>query len=129
MPNWAGEERRKNGINAREILTEIGMRLTKIETRFEERWISHDKQADDRQKATCQKLDEVKLDISGLKDSLVSLDKTATLIVNNVNERITKLPCAERAGIYRSFTNQIKVMWGFIVAIVLLIAGEWIRKR
>jgi hypothetical protein len=121
---WDGVERRKNSMNGEQIVKEIDSRLLTLETKFEERWKFHDTQADDRQKATCKKLDEIKTEIEGLKDSFVSLDKTTLMMVNNVNERITKLPCDKRAGLY----NQVKFLWGIVGLIIAAIVAEWIKK-
>ncbi len=120
---YDGPERRKNGNG------DIEIHLVKLKVKFDERWKAHDQQADDRQKATCQKLDDIKQDIVGIKINAIALDKTATILMGTINERLATLPCKERAGFYRSFTNQIKVLWGFVVAIVLLIVGEWVKKK
>ena len=116
-------------MNGEEIVKEIDTRLVKLETRFEERWTNHDKQADDRQKATCIKLDDIKESIDKLNAEFVSLDKTTILMVNTVNERITKLPCDRQAGLFSGITTQVKFIWGVLILMVGAIITDWVKKR
>lgn len=82
-------------------------RLTRLEVSFHERWLAHDTQADERQKITCSKLDEVRKSVDGLRHFcfLRQMDKqriwgaiilafliplvTTAVIAGGMKERIT----------------------------------------
>jgi len=125
---WDGTERRKNGINGREIINEVKSRLDILETRFEDRWASHDKMADDRQKATCGKLDEIRKDVSEVKTNAVALDKASTILIGTIDTKLASLPCKERASWYSSMRSQMIAIWVFLSGIVLAIIGAWVKK-
>jgi hypothetical protein len=122
---WDGIERRKNAMNGEQIVKEIDIRLVTLETKFEDGRKFHDEQANERQKITCHKLDDIKANISTLQNNFVSLDKATILATASVNERITKLPCEKRAGLY----NQVKIMWGVLLLVIAAIVGEWVKKK
>ena len=131
MSEYNGPERRANSINGKEIVNEIKIDIATLETRFEERWKSHDSQADERQKATCNKMDDIRTDISTLNANFVSLDKTTVLMINTLNERITKLPCETRSNWYQSISKQIAFMWvvvsGMCLTLFLIVIKAFAR--
>src|SRR3990167_2751426 len=127
MSEYNGPERRANSMNGKEIVNEIKIDIATLETRFEERWKSHDSQADERQKATCNKMDDIRTDISTLNANFVSLDKTTVLMINTLNERITKLPCESRKSWYQSMSRQVAFMWVIIGVYIVVLFGIIIR--
>ena len=49
--------------------------------------------------------------------------------IDTINDKISELPCKERKGFYTSVSNQMRIMWGFISAIVLAVIVEWVKTR
>lgn len=47
----------------------------------------------------------------------------------SICSRLDKLPCDMRKPMWDSINVQIKAIWCFIGAIVLIIVGEWIKGR
>ena len=100
---WDKIERRKNGNS-------IDFKIFAAETNI-------------HLKAQCEKLDEIKTDITEIKNSVISLDKTTTLMINTVNERVTKLPCDTRKSWYQSMSRQIAFMWIILGVYILALFG------
>ena len=105
---------------------QILFRLTTLETKFCERWKSHDERADERQALTCDKMDDIKSDIKGVNDTLSYLDKTLTGTNTLVAEKFAQLPCGERKGWYQSMGRQVNFMW-LVLALMLtgVVALGW----
>ena len=125
---WDGVERRKNGINGRQIIGEMKSRVDILETRFDDRWTMHDKMAEDRQRVTCTKLGEIKADIEVIKINANVLDKTTTTLMASIDTKLANLPCKERQSWYSSMKGQLIVLWAFISAIALTIIASWVNK-
>lgn len=49
--------------------------------------------------------------------------------IDFIYEKVTNLPCSERKSWYVAMGNQMKVMWGFLGAIILAVIVEWIRNH
>ena len=45
--------------------------------------------------------------------------------IDDINIRLNNLPCKERKGIYDSITTQVKWMWAFISAIILVVVSKY----
>lgn len=42
-----------------------------------------------------------------------------------ITDRVSNLPCSERRGL----GTQVKVIWGLIVGVIILIISDWIRLK
>ena len=101
MINWDGKERRKNGVDLKIFAAETTIHL----------------------KDQSDKLNEIKTDITGIKNSFVSLDKTTCFMVSNLNERITTLPCETRKSWYQGMSRQMAFMWMVLGVYILALFG------
>lgn len=70
----------------------LEIRLTKLETQFDEKWLSHDKGAKDRAKTYCSKFED-------MKETL-----------KNIMNRIQVLPCATNTEKIDNIEKDIKVV-------------------
>jgi len=66
---------------------------------------------------------------SNTLDYRVSLSKAIDEVKESNKDimfAISKLPCDKREGTYMAITSQIKVMWAFLSAIVMVIVSEYV---
>ena len=97
-------------------MNEIDLRLTKLETKFKERWDAHDRRSDEMWTL--------------IKDELVKqterIGNINTILGDfklDITTKFAKLPCALN-------TNQIRLMWGIITLVVIggIVFGLWIKQ-
>lgn len=58
-------------------------------------------------------------------DTTTEYRKNLCAKVDSINSHLFDLPCKERRGLYEGVSNQLKVLWGLVTAIVLIIIAEW----
>ena len=80
-------------------------RLTILETEWKERWMNHDKAADERQRLTCEKLDGIKSNI------------------REINQKVDKLPCEKESAKLDEIDQIKKTATGLLITVVLGIIG------
>ena len=116
---WDGIERRR-GMDS-ELKTELAVFVSKVSE-----WMSSTK---DYREQLCKKIDRIDIQLSNhiteITAAFVSLDKTTNSMISTVNEKILKLPCEAR----KSWLWQIKILWAFVVAMILGIFYDWVRKK
>jgi hypothetical protein len=45
--------------------------------------------------------------------------------MNNIFDKLSQLPCDKRIGWYESIAGQVRVLWIFITAIIMVIVGGY----
>lgn len=48
--------------------------------------------------------------------------------LENMECKLTNLPCSERKGIYSNILNQLKILWTLILLAIGAIVSEWFKK-
>lgn len=117
-------------MNGEQIVKEIDTRLTKLEVKFEERWISYDKQTKEHQETICQKLDIVSGNIKDFEKRLISQDTISNILSRDMDKRINNLPCLTHIEQIKSLNKGINWIWSVVLSTIFgsVLLGIWIKK-
>lgn len=100
-------------MNGEQIIKEIDTRLIKLETKFEERWTAHNKQADEGRETICKKLDIIS---ESIKD---------------IYKRVNDTPCLTHTEQIKSLSKGINWIWSVVLSTVFsgVLLGIWIKHN
>jgi hypothetical protein len=62
-------------------------------------------------------------------NSTTEYRKTLCQKVDIIKDNMALLPCKERKSWYGAMDKQVRILWGFVGAIVLAIVYEWIKVK
>jgi KaiC/GvpD/RAD55 family RecA-like ATPase len=74
---------------------------------------------------------EVRVLKARVDDWMVTTDDYRKILCNKIDkivEKLEVLPCRERKTFYDSISTQMRTLWVFVTAIVLLIIAEWFKR-
>ena len=109
--DYQGPERRQGYVKMDEdintLKTEIAVLAEKVN-----QWMDS---TTGYRKTLCEKIEKI--------DNQLSTHVTTTI------EKLNVLPCRERQAWYLSLSKQVRWLWALVSGAILLIVGDWVRKR
>lgn len=69
--------------------------------------------------------------IAGLKEwqnTTTEYRKSLCSKVDEINNKLAKLPCDKRISIYESLDKQVKILWGAFAIVLIKALIDWLNK-
>jgi len=111
MTEYQGPERRQGYINMDKDFQDFKLEIKEYIAGLKE-W---QKTTQEYRKLLCDKIDKI--------------DTALSNHITDITKKIYELPCKERSVLFISLSKQIRWIWGLLAGSILLIIGDWVRRR